>query len=166
TAPAKPALPAVPAPPAKAPPPASVSPADFTPYFGKIDDTTLRQVARELVNSKRSGVLVVRTPPDAGSVHFLQGNIAHADYRGLRGQDAFCKLLDAQHGSFELQPLSGSKERTITLDTEAMLAECDSRRVQARALKKRLGSARQVFVLAELSKEQHAWLRPIDHQLV
>src|SRR5690606_8086719 len=121
------------------PPAANVS---STPCLGKIEDTSLRQVVLELVRGKRTGTLEVRIAGDIGAIHLSHGTVVHAEYRGLRGQDAFWKLLDIQQGTFGLGPARTVKERTVPVESEALLAEFERRHSEARALKKRLGSAR------------------------
>jgi formylglycine-generating enzyme required for sulfatase activity len=135
-------------------------------YSGQIEKDALLDAARSLATMQQSGILLVETSEDAGTIHFDSGEIIDAGYRGLRGQDAFWKLLDTSKGSFEVEGYSPPNERTIEAASTALLGEANRRRTIARHLKKHLGSSQQVLALVPLTREQFAGLGKIDTQLL
>ncbi len=135
-------------------------------YSGPIEKDALLDAARSLATMQQSGVLIVETAEDAGTIHFESGEIVDAGYRGLRGQDAFWKLLDTSKGTFDVEGYSPPNERTIEATASALLGEANRRRTIARHLKKHLGSSQQILALVPLTREQFASLGKVDTQLL
>lgn len=135
-------------------------------YSGKIEGDAVLDAARSLATMQQSGVIVIETEADAGTIHFDSGEIVDAGYRGLRGQDALWKLLDVSKGTFEVEGYSPPNERTIEATSTALLSEANRRRTIGRHLKKHLGSSQQVFALVPLTREQLVGLGKVDTQLL
>lgn len=135
-------------------------------YAGTLEKDALLDAARSLATMGQSGILVIETEEDAGTIHFDCGDIVDASYRGLRGQDALWKLLDTSHGSFVVEGYSPPNERTIEAASSALLAEASRRRTIARHLKTHLGSTEQILALVPLTREQFASLGKVDTQLL
>lgn len=135
-------------------------------YSGKVEGDAVLDAARSLAAMQQSGVIVIETESEAGTIYFESGEIVDAGFRGLRGQDALWKLLDVSKGTFDVEGYSPPNERTIEATSTALLSEANRRRTIGRHLKKHLGSSQQVFALVPLTREQLVGLGKIDTQLL
>lgn len=137
-----------------------------TSYDGAIEKDNLLDVARSLSTLQQSGILVIRSLVDSGTIHFESGEIISASYRGSSGQDALWRLFDTAKGMFSVEGYSPPPQRTIDAPSSALLSEAQRRRSIVRHLKKHLGSSQQVFGLVPLTQDQLSALGKLEPQLL
>jgi len=60
----------------------------------------------------------------SGEIHFAEGQIVHAKWDAIQGDDAFYKMLTLHEGDFRLDPAyKPSATRSIQASPEALLLE-------------------------------------------
>jgi hypothetical protein len=90
---------------------------------GSLAEMSLPDLVQILWHGRKSGALRVRRGPDAGEVHFLNGNVVNAMWGKLRGDEAFYAMLSVSQGDFALDPNFRPSEVRITDSPESLLLE-------------------------------------------
>jgi len=70
------------------------------PFSGRLSDIDLKDIARLLNMTKKTGKLEVKTESQAGQIHFLDGEIADAKWESLEPMQALAAMLMAKDGNF------------------------------------------------------------------
>lgn len=68
-------------------------------YTGEVLSSFLREIQKQ----QRSGVLNLTTDQHVGSMYFIQGKLAGADFAGLAGTQAFDGIMATQAGRYEFK---------------------------------------------------------------
>jgi len=90
---------------------------------GSLTEMGLPELVQVLYQGRKTGALKVRLSNEAGEVHFVSGMIFNALFAGLRGSEAFYKMLRNREGSFAFDPNFEAPQRLIAETPEALLLE-------------------------------------------
>ena len=85
-----------------------------------------------LASSSRTGRLAVDHPVATAKVYFDRGQVTHAEFGDLVGEDAVYALFDDEQGSFEFTIGLPAPRQTIELSTENLVLEAIRRYDEAR----------------------------------
>lgn len=82
---------------------------------GKIEEIGLADVIQMLESARKTGALQIRFADLTGWIYFTQGNMIHASFKEVIGEDAIILLLKLTGGDFTFDPaLPPNVIRTIT----------------------------------------------------
>lgn len=70
--------------------------------------------------SKKTGQLLIESD-DQGHLYFQQGNLVHAEFSLLEGENAFYKLMTIENGDFNFIENITTNKTTITKDTSELI---------------------------------------------
>ncbi|EYF03301.1 HD domain-containing phosphohydrolase [Chondromyces apiculatus] len=90
---------------------------------GSLSEMGLPDMVQILWHGRRTCALKIQTVSGPGEIHFADGQIIHALYSGLQGEDAFYKMLTLHEGDFRLEPNFTPGARTIKVSPEGLLLE-------------------------------------------
>jgi len=90
---------------------------------GSLTEMGLPDMIQILWHGRRTCALKIQTNSGPGEIHFAEGQIVHALYSGLQGEDAFYKMLTLHEGDFRLDPNFTPGARTIMASPEGLLLE-------------------------------------------
>ena len=90
---------------------------------GSLTEMALPDVVQILAHGRKSGQLRISSKGQSGEVLFLDGQIHHATFGSVRGDDAFYKMLNLTSGEFALDPDVKPTVRTINASAETLLLE-------------------------------------------
>lgn len=85
-----------------------------------------------LSSSTRTGRLSIEHPEAMAKVYFDKGQVVHAEFGELQGDDAVYALFDDEKGSFEFTIGLPSPRRTIEVSTENLMLEAIRRLDESR----------------------------------
>ncbi len=92
-------------------------------FGGTIESVQLPDAIQLICMSGRTAALTVSVNLKRGTLFFQDGNIVHAEYSDLIGEDAFFEIISWKGGEFALAALSPGHERTITDSWQGLLLE-------------------------------------------
>jgi predicted regulator of Ras-like GTPase activity (Roadblock/LC7/MglB family) len=125
---------------------------------GSLGDIDMADLIQLTCQSSTQALL--RAEHDNGqiiSVYFADGEIAHAEYGDVRGEDAVYALLGWEAGKFEVEQGVSPPEQTITLPWSALVMEGMRRLDESRmAQSEELDEKEQEEMAAETRREQLA----------
>ncbi|AKT37409.1 HD domain-containing phosphohydrolase [Chondromyces crocatus] len=90
---------------------------------GSLSEMGLPDMVQILWHGRRTCALKIQTVSGPGEIHFADGQIIHALYSGVQGEDAFYKMLTLHEGDFRLDPNFTPGARTIKQSPEGLLLE-------------------------------------------
>jgi DNA-binding response OmpR family regulator len=90
---------------------------------GSLREMGLPDMVQVLFHGRKSGSLKIRAREGAGEIHFAEGNVVDAQWRELRGEEAFYAMLKIGDGEFALDPSFRAVDRVINQSSEALLLE-------------------------------------------
>ncbi|MFH1422827.1 MAG: FHA domain-containing protein [Planctomycetota bacterium] len=91
---------------------------------GDIKNTKLYEVIQFMKSNMKSGTIRVVSPSGTGNIHFIGGDIIHAEFPAATGIEAVKLLLSLEEGTFELVSVEQPKcERTIHVNTISLLLD-------------------------------------------
>jgi len=90
---------------------------------GSLAEMGLPEVVQILWHGRKSCTLRLQLPRGAGEIGFLEGQILDATYDGVRGEEAFYRMLAASNGDFQIDPSVHPREQTIDAPPEGLLLE-------------------------------------------
>jgi CheY-like chemotaxis protein len=91
--------------------------------FRGIQSKSLMDILQMECLSQSSTVFRITRASQVGKIWILNGDLIDAETEGLRGEEAFRKILEWKSGSFETLPSEPERERTITKSVNALLLE-------------------------------------------
>ncbi|HNR38303.1 MAG TPA: DUF4388 domain-containing protein [Acidobacteriota bacterium] len=80
---------------------------------GNLSQLKLVEIMKILCNSQRTGKLSLQRGEDTGDVYFLSGEVIHAKYNTVMGENAVYALLSWTDGIFTFLPNISVKNKTI-----------------------------------------------------
>jgi pSer/pThr/pTyr-binding forkhead associated (FHA) protein len=96
-------------------------------FRGSLSDIALVDLIQLLCGSRKTGVLILRSPHGTGQIFIENGSMCHVRANGLDPDDtykAFYRFFRWTEGIFELHPLEGETFKpTLTGTTESLLLE-------------------------------------------
>ncbi|MBK9264506.1 MAG: DUF4388 domain-containing protein [Polyangiaceae bacterium] len=91
---------------------------------GSLAEMSLPEMVQVLWHGRKTGALRILTPPGSkGEIHFAEGQIVHASWDQLVGEEAFYRMITLREGEFRLESGVELATRTITISPEALLLE-------------------------------------------
>jgi response regulator RpfG family c-di-GMP phosphodiesterase len=91
---------------------------------GSLAEMSLPEMVQVLWHGRKSGALrILTTTGNKGEIHFAEGQIVHASWDHLAGEDAFYCMIKLREGDFRLETNVEPPARTITISPEALLLE-------------------------------------------
>lgn len=90
---------------------------------GSLAEMSLPEMVQVLWHGRKNGALRIQTRVGSGEIHFADGQIVHALWDQLSGEDAFYRMITLQEGDFRLDTGGDTPPRTIKISPEALLLE-------------------------------------------
>lgn len=90
---------------------------------GSLAEMSLPEMVQVLWHSQKNGALRIQTRKGNGEIHFADGQIVHAIWDQLTGEDAFYQMITLKEGDFRLDTGGDAPPRTIKISPEALLLE-------------------------------------------
>jgi DNA-binding response OmpR family regulator len=112
----------------------------FAGQLGQLDVTKILSMIEPL---RLTGVLRVADGKRAGSVHFVDGAVRHAELNDIEGADALFLLFHLKGGAFRFDLSPPTPKRTIEGNTMALLLEGLRQMDEAKAMVKAFQEKRQ-----------------------
>ncbi len=90
---------------------------------GRLKDMSLVDVIQVLNLGRRTAAVNIGSEQGAGKVFVENGNIVHAGFRELSGENALYHLLSWKDGEFDIEMDVKTQEKTISANVEQLLLE-------------------------------------------
>lgn len=90
---------------------------------GSLTEMSLPDVVQILWHGRKTCTVRLVTPEGSGDVSFAEGQIIDAKLGGIRGEEAFYKLLTVHEGEFKIDTEAPTPEQTIDASPESLLLE-------------------------------------------
>ena len=90
---------------------------------GSLAEMSLIDWMQSLEQGRKTCALVLRKGAELCTLYFAEGQVAHAAYGDLKGDQAVFKVLAWTEGDWELDFAKTSTERTITMSTQGLMME-------------------------------------------
>ncbi len=122
---------------------------------GDLKDLELLEIIQLNCRSKQNARVTVENGQRDGTLYFAGGNVIHATYENLSGEEAVYQLLGWQEGHFIIDRGVNSPQKTIQIPWSALLLQAmkylDEKRSQAEQEKRRADDAKADTLLEELA---------------
>jgi DNA-binding response OmpR family regulator len=92
-------------------------------FTGNLSDLSTVDVIQMLCIARKTTALRLSEGKRAGAIHIENGEIVHAVWEDLAGEDAFFRMLAVKKGLFSTSPLPPDVERTMAGDWQYLLIE-------------------------------------------
>jgi CheY-like chemotaxis protein len=92
-------------------------------FAGNLSELSCVDVIQMLCIARKSTALRFSEGPSAGVIHIENGELVHAVWEDLVGEDAFFRMLAVKNGLFYTSPLPPELERTMKGDWQYLLIE-------------------------------------------
>jgi CheY-like chemotaxis protein len=90
---------------------------------GNLAEINLIDWMQTIEQGRKTCALVLRSGKDRCEIFFSEGNVTHAAYGDLKGDQAVFKVLTWVEGDWEVDFQKKSSERTTTMSTQALMME-------------------------------------------
>jgi response regulator RpfG family c-di-GMP phosphodiesterase len=90
---------------------------------GSLAEMGLPDMVQILWHGRKTCALKINARGQAGEIDFADGQIVHATWGSLKGEDAFYKMLALREGDFRLDPTYTPSIRSIQASPEGLLLE-------------------------------------------
>jgi response regulator RpfG family c-di-GMP phosphodiesterase len=90
---------------------------------GSLREMGLPDMVQVLFHGRKTGSLRIRAREGSGEIHFVDGNVVHALWGDVGGEEAFFAMLRLEDGDFALDPAFKPTGRAIHQSSEALLLE-------------------------------------------
>lgn len=90
---------------------------------GSLAEMGLPDMVQILWHGRKTCALKINAKGQAGEIDFADGQIVHATWGSLKGEDAFYKMLALREGDFRLDPAYTPSIRSIQASPEGLLLE-------------------------------------------
>lgn len=90
---------------------------------GSLAEMGLPDMVQILWHGRKTCALKINAKGQAGEIDFADGQIVHATWGSLKGEDAFYKMLALREGDFRLDPKYTPSIRSIQASPEGLLLE-------------------------------------------
>lgn len=94
---------------------------------GNLSQLKLADIVKILCSSQRTGKLSLQSGMETADVYFLSGNIIHAKFNTLVGEDAIYGIVGWNEGVFAFHPNISVKNKTIQTPPEGILRKVGER---------------------------------------
>ncbi len=93
------------------------------PFSGRLAEIELRDIARLLNMTRKTGKLEVKTPRQVGEIHFQEGEIVDARWTGMTPMQALAHMLQEKEGSFRFLRDAEGMQKKLEGPTSKLLIE-------------------------------------------
>lgn len=90
---------------------------------GSLSEMSLPEMVQVLWHGRKTGSLRIQAQKVNGEIHFSDGQIVHAAWDQLAGEEAFYRMITLKEGDFHLETGGDLPQRTIMISPEALLLE-------------------------------------------
>lgn len=90
---------------------------------GNLGNFPLPDIIQLIGSARRTGLLLITLGGNRASIWFEDGNIVHAEYRDLKGQDVLIRLIQEQEGSFQFLSDAVTEEKNWFSDWMSAIME-------------------------------------------
>lgn len=90
---------------------------------GSLTEMSLPDLVQVISHGRKNGQLRLTMGQHRGEIHFVGGEVYDADFDGIRGEEAFFKMLRFKEGTFVLNPNFRAETRSIEMTSEMLLLE-------------------------------------------
>jgi hypothetical protein len=90
---------------------------------GRLKDMGLVDIIQVLYMGRKTAAVNIGSEQGAGRIFVENGNVVHARFRELSGEDALYNLLAWKDGEFEVEMDVKPEGKTISANAEALLLE-------------------------------------------
>ncbi len=90
---------------------------------GQLSEMGLMDWMTSLEQGRKTCALILRTGSDQCTVYFTEGQVTHATYGELAGDQAVFKVLSWTDGEWELDFTKTTQEKTTTMSTQGLMME-------------------------------------------
>ncbi len=90
---------------------------------GRLSEMSLIDWMQSLEQGRKTCALILRSGSDQCTLYFTEGQVSHATYGNLAGDQAVYKVLSWTDGEWELDFTKSASERTTTLSTQGLMME-------------------------------------------
>jgi DNA-binding response OmpR family regulator len=90
---------------------------------GSLSEMSLPEMVQVLWHGRKTGALRIQAQKVNGEIHFSDGQIIHASWDQLVGEEAFYRMITLKEGEFRLETGGDLPQRTIMISPEALLLE-------------------------------------------
>ncbi len=90
---------------------------------GRLSEMSLIDWMQSLEQGRKTCALILRSGADQCTLYFTEGQVSHATYGNLAGDQAVYKVLSWTDGEWELDFTKSASERTTTLSTQGLMME-------------------------------------------
>src|SRR5262245_39146700 len=97
------------------------------PLVGDIDSLSLADLLQLHGHAMRTCRVEVRSTVGPGELFLVDGQVVHACFAHLEGEDAVFALLSLPDASFEVVPKIRTRRRTVESGWQQLLLECARR---------------------------------------
>jgi DNA-binding response OmpR family regulator len=102
---------------------ARAAPQDGGGLRGNLAQMNVIDLMQSLEMGRKSGLLKLTNATDRCDVYFADGQINHATYGAVKGDEAVYKVLTWEKGNFQIDFEARSAEQTITRSTQGLMME-------------------------------------------
>ena len=102
---------------------ARAAPADGGGLRGNLAQMNVIDLMQSLEMGRKSCLLTLTNGSDRCDVYIVDGQISHAAYGAIKGDDAVYKVLAWEKGSFQIDFEGRSSEQTTTRSTQGLMME-------------------------------------------
>ncbi len=92
-------------------------------FEGKISELHLTDLIQMNCLGRMTTTLYVEHEETRGTIYFDEGNIVHAEYDNIEGEEAFCEILSWEGGNFSVAREKISKKETIFKGWQSLLLD-------------------------------------------
>jgi len=93
-------------------------------FLGKLGDISVSDVLELLVNTKKTGNLLISDGTLEGNVFFLKGNILNAELGEVSGEEAIYDMVFWEDGFFKFAHTEVPRKHVISTPTTKVLRKC------------------------------------------
>jgi CheY-like chemotaxis protein len=90
---------------------------------GNLSEINLIDWMQTIEQGRKTCALILRSGKDRCEIYFSEGNVMHATYGDIKGDQAVFKVLGWVEGDWEVDFQKKSAERTTTMSTQALMME-------------------------------------------
>jgi hypothetical protein len=124
------------------------------PFDGDLKDFALPDILQMLQMGKRTGALSIRHGEEIGTLYFRKGELVHATYANLSGEDAAYALLKWKNGRFRFDTTIYPTRRTIDLSATNLILEAARRSDELKDLQTELPPPDTVLIFAQVGSDE------------
>jgi CheY-like chemotaxis protein len=93
-------------------------------FLGKLGDVSVIDILQLLVNTGKTGHLLISDGTLEGGVYFMKGNIFNAELGNVKGEDAIYDMIYWEDGYFRFSQIDIPRQDVIATPTQKIVNKC------------------------------------------